>query len=264
MPTMESRQHAYRFAFEAAGSDKTGHHHYWKTYPRWLDPLFASSSTNVLIELGYACVTSARAWATLFPSARIIMVNVTDVRAQQDKVTHTWPDDVKRRITWLRQDLTDEGGVARTKEALQAATEGCSVQCIIDNATHVPAHQHECLRQLWSLLTPNGVYAVEAVETSFWDSHRKLHAYRVGEGSFPSTAAHTLAWMPLREFLPARDKETLATQDLPLDVGETSFSYNCIFLRKQDAEERARSDRRYRFRKFQEPRRSYLPWTAAF
>ena len=137
-------------------TDKWGLHRYTQHYDRHLRHL-RDKPVNVL-EIGIggyarekAGGASLRMWHEYFRTATIVGLDIEDksfvdqpgIRTYQgSQVDH----DVLQRI------LDDTG----------------EVQVIIDDGSHRPEHIRETFAYLFPRLAPNGIYAIEDTQTSYW------------------------------------------------------------------------------------------------
>jgi hypothetical protein len=140
------------------GTDKWGNHWYTQHYQRYFGPM-RKQRLNLLeigvggeekLERGGA---SLRMWKRFFPNARIVGIDIYDKRHFSE-----------RRIDVRICDQTD----ARALTALSGEYGGFDI--IIDDGSHVNEHVIGTFHTLFPLLRPNGIYAIEDTQTSYWPS----------------------------------------------------------------------------------------------
>ncbi len=138
------------------GTDKWGLHRYTPHYERHLAQLRQERFTMLEIGIGGYRRSgdggaSLRMWKAFFPRAQILgldianksFVNAPRIRAYRgSQVDH----DVLDRI------LADAG----------------ELQVIIDDGSHRPEHIRETFAYLFPRLAPDGIYAIEDTQTSYW------------------------------------------------------------------------------------------------
>jgi hypothetical protein len=102
---------------------------------------------------------------------------------------------------------------------------------IIDDGSHLNAHQIETFRILWPHLRDGGSYIVEDTQTSYWPS------YGGGSPSTPAYARSCMHWFKnlvdsvnLPEFLEA------APPGFDPAIGSMAFHHNLIVVRKELSE----------------------------
>jgi hypothetical protein len=157
------------------GTDKEGAHHYTRHYQRHFAPL-RRKRLNVL-EIGIGGDASPqrggqslRMWKAYFPQARIFGIDI------YDKLCHE-----ERRIKTFRGNQADADFLKAV--ARQIGT----IDIIIDDGSHRNEHVIASFRTLFPLLSPNGIYVIEDLQTSYWSQD-------VGDGwdgSTDLTAPHT-------------------------------------------------------------------------
>jgi hypothetical protein len=102
---------------------------------------------------------------------------------------------------------------------------------IIDDGSHLNAHQIETFGILWPHLKDGGTYIVEDVQTSYWP------AYGGGPLGTPGYERSCMQWFKdvadsvnLPEFLAPAPRKLFA------DIGSIAFHHNLIVLNKDVAE----------------------------
>ena len=141
------------------GTDKEGAHSYTGAYERHLGHLRDEPITLLEIGIGgYADPgqggASLRMWKAFFPRARIIGLDIEDKsRLAED------------RITILQGDQGDRAfldGIAH---------EYGPFDVVIDDGSHRCAHVIASFEALFPHLTEHGIYAIEDLQTSYWETY---------------------------------------------------------------------------------------------
>jgi hypothetical protein len=141
----------------AHGTDKEGAHHYTDHYERHLGHLRDRPITLLEIGIGgYDDPTagggSLRMWNAYFPRARIIGVDLHDKRSLAEG-----------RIEILQGDQSDPAFLAHLGE-----TRG-PFDVVIDDGSHINAHVIATFIGLFPHMAPDGIYAIEDLQTSYWE-----------------------------------------------------------------------------------------------
>jgi len=200
------------------GTDKFGEHEYTPVY----DALMRASRRKAvrLLEVGVGGYTGAlggeslRMWASYFRRGRITGIDLYDKTAL-----------TAGRVQVFQCSQVD------TPKLTALAQELGPFDFIIDDGSHLNAHQIETFGILWPLLKDGGVYIVEDVQTSYWP------AYGGGPLGTPGYAKSCMRWFKdlvdsvnLPEFLqPAPGK-------LDAGIASIAFHHNLIVLKKDLAE----------------------------
>jgi len=141
------------------GTDKWGTHWYARHYQRYFAHL--RKRPIVLLEIGVGGFEdprrggeSLRMWKRYFPKARIYGVDLFDKSAHDEQ-----------RIKTFRGDQTDENFLRSVIS--QAGTP----DIIIDDGSHINSHVRKTFEVLFPLLAENGIYAIEDLQTSYWEEY---------------------------------------------------------------------------------------------
>jgi hypothetical protein len=141
----------------AHGTDKEGAHHYTAHYERHLGHLRDRPIT--LLEIGIGGYDdpasgggSLRMWKAYFPRARIIGVDLHD--------KHLLAED---RIEIVQGDQGDPAFLEHL-----GATRG-PFDVVIDDGSHINAHVIATFTALFPHMAPDGIYAIEDLQTSYWE-----------------------------------------------------------------------------------------------
>ena len=159
----------------AFGTDKEGGHHYAQHYQRHFESL-RRERLNIL-EIGIGGTAhprlgghSLRMWKAYFPNSRIFGIDIYD---------KTYHDE--HRIKTFRGSQVDEEFVKKVVGEIGM------VDIIIDDGSHLNDHIITTFRVLFPLMSSNGIYVVEDLQTSYWDTF----AGESWDGSKDLTASHT-------------------------------------------------------------------------
>jgi hypothetical protein len=140
-------------------TDKWGTHRYAQHYQRHLEHL--RHKPIRLLEIGVGGYShpnrggaSLRMWKAFFPKALVVGVDLHDKSALAEP-----------RIVIVRADQSDPEALRRVSE-----THG-PFDVIVDDGSHVSAHVRSTFATLFPLLAPDGVYAIEDLQTSYWPEY---------------------------------------------------------------------------------------------
>lgn len=200
-------------------TDKVDHHRYDRVYPTFLERFRNLPIT--LAEIGVENGGSLHMWAQYLPKATIIGVDIEPPEL-----------DLPERVSVIQGDQSSLEGI----HAMSAALPVCDV--IIDDGSHIPAHQHATFVELFRAnLKPGGVYIIEDIETSWWRPDAYMYGYEIGTDSAFRLGLH-LAGAVNQEF-----------SRIPNDFGVESVTFgpNCIVLTKSLTEDLPLYGRPYRY-----------------
>ena len=133
--------------FRKHGTDKVDMHHYAQHYERH----FGRMKPMNLLEIGVGHGQSLAAWTEYFPGTSIYGMDVED----------------KSHIpfTIYRGHQADPRAIGKM---LDNHPNGFEI--IIDDGSHSSEDTIATLLMLWPSVTPNGVYVIEDLQTSYWPS----------------------------------------------------------------------------------------------
>jgi len=138
------------------GTDKWDEHWYAQHYQTFFAPLRGRRLR--LLEIGVGGYedprrggASLRMWKAFFPRARIVGVDISDKRPQDEE-----------RIRTVVGSQDDEGFLKDL-----SAQEG-PFDIVIDDGSHLNRHVIRSFEILFPLLAENGFYVVEDLQTSYW------------------------------------------------------------------------------------------------
>ncbi|HQT79734.1 MAG TPA: hypothetical protein PLD10_22045 [Rhodopila sp.] len=107
-----------------------------------------------LMEIGVLDGASLLAWRAFFPRARIVGCDIE-------------PKD-RFAIGRIQTRVMDQSSAA---ELAKVGSEEGPFDIIIDDGSHLSSHQIISFYDLFERITPNGIYIIEDVQTSFWPGH---------------------------------------------------------------------------------------------
>lgn len=139
------------------GTDKWGTHWYAQHYDRHFAPLRTRPLKILEIGIGGYDVPEAggeslRMWRDYFPNAEIYGLDIADKR----------PHDGPRIRTYIG-DQSDPAILER----LHRDSGGFDI--VVDDGSHFCAHVIASFKTLFPLLNDGGIYAVEDLQTSYWE-----------------------------------------------------------------------------------------------
>jgi Methyltransferase domain len=201
------------------GSDKQqqGHHAYGRTYHELLHNL--RYRPIKLLEIGVLSGASLIGWRAFLPRATIIGCDI------EPKEQFSY-----RRIRTHRTDQSSPSDLAAL-----AAAEG-PFDVIIDDGSHISAHQITSFYTLFEHLRDGGIYVIEDVQTSFWPG--RFGGAHIFDPAFSATCAGEM--LELAKYLnhaEFRSAENVDARRLALaqDIRRISFEHNTITLWKEAA-----------------------------
>lgn len=140
---------------------------YWHGYIDFYERFFIDRQFTNIAEFGVYKGKSIAWLLQRFPTAQIYGA---DILARQPE----WPIDERFHFTQLDQ---------ASRSQIQAFLTQCPFDLIIEDGSHQPRHQVNCLVEGITALNPGGIYILEDVETSFsshpwWNKQIRWWKYR--------------------------------------------------------------------------------------
>jgi hypothetical protein len=127
--------------------------YYWHRYIDKYEQAFMSlGEIGELLEFGVHEGGSIRWLAARFPHARIVGVDIIAPKP-------SWPRN--ERIEYIQADQGDRRAIATMLNKLDRRYD-----LIIEDGSHLPAHQASCLIEAFSFVRPRGLYILEDIHTS--------------------------------------------------------------------------------------------------
>jgi hypothetical protein len=213
-----------------ANTDKIWLHHYEDTYSRHLER-YRSQPDFAMLEIGYGSGCGVQFWTTIFPQCHLYCF---------DKDIGGIGND---RYTVIQADQSD-------LESLETGIKSISrpISLIVDDGSHLPAHQLLSLSYLFDcLLDHGGTYVIEDVETSYWRAG-SIYGYTFNYGLHdPWSTMEVLKFASdyiNRSYLAPEDKSLIEYHLMAVGLDPTTvqsfdgieFSRNCVVITKSLAE----------------------------
>ncbi|MCP9848792.1 hypothetical protein [Cyanobium sp. Morenito 9A2] len=231
----------FRLAGAESGTDKVLHHGYHRFYPQFLAPLRQRKREFGIVEIGYGQGNSIIFWKSLFPSAHVYCLD-RDVSLEGEG------------YTVLKVDQSDLGAMEKSMQSILH-----SVPLIIDDGSHFPPHQLTSFSILFEeLLEQGGVYIIEDIETSYWNSG-DIYGYPTRFGLYSPWSAveilkHAVDYLN-RNLLSQSDRNLVEYSMLIAGlspqaveaVSTLTFAQNCVIATKIIPEDKAYIERPYHF-----------------
>jgi demethylmacrocin O-methyltransferase len=200
------------------GTDKCGEHYYTPVYQELVRPWRGKPVRLLEIGVGgYAGFLggeSLRMWESYFRRGRIYGIDVYDKTALSGG-----------RVKVLQCAQVD----APKLDAL--ARESGPFDFIIDDGSHLNAHQIETFGILWPHVKDGGAYIVEDTQTSYWPS------YGGGPLGTPGYARSCMQWFKdLADSVNLPDFLEPAPAGLDPGIASIAFHHNLIVVRKDLSE----------------------------
>ena len=148
-----------QFLLRISDSDKESNvHQYGRTYGRLFRTLKYRPITLLEIGIGgyegWPGGASLNAWRFFFPFAKIVACDIVDKRAMNGGRVH---------IHVVDQSSADDLAVLSGKEG--------PFDVVIDDGSHINAHQIFSFENLFSQLKAGGLYIIEDTLTSYWPEY---------------------------------------------------------------------------------------------
>jgi hypothetical protein len=198
-------------------TDKITHHRYDRIYPNFLNHL--RNDTLKLFEIGYGEGESFEMWKEYFPNGSIFCMDIN------------------------KEFISDRGGVYKGDQSnlddLQKMINligECDV--IIDDGSHIAQHQFDTFNFLFEKMLGNGgVYIIEDIECTYWDSDSEIYGYKTGE----------LNILDKFTSVPSKINSKFSRIKNNQNISSITYSKNCIIIIKKTLEEINENDNHYRF-----------------
>jgi cephalosporin hydroxylase len=177
-------------------------------------------SPRRMLEIGVKGGGSTAFWKALFPSATVVGM---DLKLR-------WLDGTDDGVTYVQGDQTD---VAR----LQAiATEYGPFDLVIDDGSHVAAHQAITIRALLPHVQPGGFYVIEDIHASVKESSTRPVDY--GEDIWADFTVALLQRLR-RGPAPAASDGAVLARELAPRISEIVIARQVLAVRAKDRSEEA-------------------------
>jgi len=221
-------------------SDKATHH----GYTRYYEPLFESrrSAPIRLVEIGVERGRSMKAWQSYFPGAdHVYGIGYGNFQTTPKSTCSGSEAAVHGPSPQCTLYKGDQGDPKFLKHFV--GDTGGKFDIVIDDGSHVPSHQRTSFEHLWPSVKPGGVYAIEDVETSYWDKSAEIYGYSLEQE--PSIVDHMKQVSDTinREFKHGASQ----LPEVYSDISSITFGQNIILLHKQTGSDQQYFGRAYRF-----------------
>lgn len=124
---------------------------FWHGYIDFYERSLPGDVGGVIVEFGVFRGQSVRWLLERYPAAQIVGVDILPVSDE-------WP--TSSRVVYHQLDQDSETQVAAFFDSIPEP------ELIIEDGSHIPAHQSRCLRQGLAHLQPGGTYVLEDIHTS--------------------------------------------------------------------------------------------------
>ena len=109
---------------------------------------------------------------------------------------------------------------------------------IIDDGSHIAQHQFDTFNFLFEKMLGNGgVYIIEDIECTYWDSSSEIYGYKTGELNILDTFTS----------VPSKINSKFSRIKNNQNISSITYSKNCIIIIKKTLEEINENDNHYRF-----------------
>jgi len=229
-----------RSLMEKSGTDKLWRHVYDRYYEVWM-ARFRHLDALSLLEIGADTGNSMVLWADYFtnPSA------IHGISYENDK--RNLPDQ-KKLVCYHNPRACDLITIFTGDQSDQNFLRTFSTRrydIIIDDGSHVPEHVIFSFMHLFSLVKPGGMYIVEDLETSYWDSPgATLYGYGISAGIGASPKVNAVEkFKQLIDVLMRYSMSHASLSVLPADhsICSITFGMNVAAIYKCTVEEAART-----------------------
>lgn len=180
---------------------------YWHHYVGFYDKELAGLNCRSILEFGVWRGASIRWLMTRFPSATIYGADILAVQP-------SWP--IGENVRYLQLDQADIGQVKDVFNKINT-----ELDLVIEDGSHVPEHQRNCLVESISRIRSGGIYILEDIHTS----HPKHPYYRKSKSLFKPLIG------PLHLLLAVDHMKSCSDALRQKKIGE--LSVNSLFNRHQ-------------------------------
>ena len=200
----------------AVGTDKESAHSYAAAYERHLGHL--RNRPVRLLEIGvggyadpHSGGASLRMWKEYFPNGEIIGVDIFDKTALAEP-----------RITIVQGNQSDGDFLD------DVATRYGPFDVIVDDGSHICAHVIKGLRHLFGALSEGGIYAIEDLQTSYWERGYGGSSRGDRRGTSMTMLKSLVDGLNYAEF----DIVNYEPTDFDRNITSLTFYHNLVFIQK--------------------------------
>jgi hypothetical protein len=141
--------------------DKRGHG-YLPIYSALFEPIRFEKLS--IVEIGFRRGRGMRFFGEYFNRS---MVYSLDVDARERRFYDLLPQDLKNRMTLWQCDQSSVESLTKTFDAIAKTKYYTPIDIIIDDGSHVPAHQICSFETLWPRVNSGGYYVIEDLHPSY-------------------------------------------------------------------------------------------------
>lgn len=145
------------------GTDKVSQHSYHTIYPFYIEKFYQTSGG--IIEVGLQKGPSLKMWLSLFPKMHIYGLDINPSQSDGD------------RQTIIKCDQSSETDLQNVIKKIKHP-----IYFINDDGSHVPEHQVLTFNLLFPILSSQGVYIIEDIETSYYKNKTIYDMYTLNYG----------------------------------------------------------------------------------
>lgn len=197
-----------------SGSDKErqGGHHYGQTYRRLFSPMKYHRLT--LLEIGVGAGESLAVWQCYFPYAKIVAGDIQNLRHLATR---------RARVHMLDQGSANDLSTLASEEG--------PFDIIIDDGSHINAHQILSFKTLFAHLSSGGIYVIEDVQTSYWPEYGGKPVNQQDLSTCMGYFTELAKYLNYAEFR-SREGVDSESADLGKAIDYIFFQHNLIVIRK--------------------------------
>jgi hypothetical protein len=207
-----------------SGSDKFKRHHYERYYTKWLEP-YRSKRNVKLLEIGAERGRSLKLWHSYFDDPALILGLAYGASAQN-------VDSVAMKLDRAKVHFGDQS----KKETMDYLKKKGPWDIIIDDGSHVPQHVLISLFSLWSSIKPGGMYVIEDLETSYWESGSMIYGYQLNHTGIGVGPEYSVV-SKLEQIQQVLVRHQIGSRELSVmpgdhDICSVEWGMNLVVLRK--------------------------------
>jgi hypothetical protein len=193
--------------------DKITHHEYHNIYEKFLKHMYDNNGS--ILEIGLDVGNSLKMWLELFKNAFIYGIEINRGMDGERYKVFKADQSNEKHLTSIKTELTDK-----------------NIFFIVDDGSHIPEHQLLTFNILFPLLSENGVYIIEDIETSYW-TKEGLYGYPTRYGyKHPNSIIEV--FKDVLDTINCEFSQKTECRVKNLDyIDSITFSRNCIIIVKK-------------------------------
>lgn len=231
-PSIDLRP-SMKAVMEESGTDKLDRHAYDRYYEMYFKE-FRDKQNLSLLEIGVDSGKSLRLWTEYFSNPAFIhgIAYGVDVTQAKKKVCD-WDMHACNKVTIFTGDQSDP-------LFLKTFADKYQYDIIIDDGSHLPRHQIFSFQYLFSILKPGGVYVLEDLETSYWNTPgASLYGNVISAGVGASPKVNAIE--KLKQYIDVLMRFHMAYPSLSISDGDDTlfsltFGQGLVIIRKSSDE----------------------------